>query len=147
MNLQKKLAAKVLGCSPKRVVLSTEHAEELKGAITKFDIRKLIHRGIITVVNKKGISRSRAKKTHQQKAKGRRKGFGSRKGRAGARKDKKGNWINAVRLQRGFISQLKEKQLINNKDYWELYYKVGGGFFRSLNHLKLTINERGLVKK
>ena len=147
MNLQKKLASKIMNCSHDRVVLSSEHAEELKGAITKFDVRKLINKGVIQIKPARGVSRFRAKKIHEQKLRGRRRGHGSRKGGKKVRTNPKRAWINKVRLQRKFLSRLKQKNLINKQDYREIYYKIGGGFFRSLNHLKLTIEERGLIKK
>src|SRR3989338_1009010 len=100
LKIQKRLAAQVLKCSPKRIRLDVERLEEIKEAITKADIRSLINNKAIIEVQKKGVSRFRAKIRHLKKKKGRYKGFGSRKGRNTARLPPKRRWMNAVRLQR-----------------------------------------------
>jgi large subunit ribosomal protein L19e len=147
MNLQKRLAAKLLKCSPKRIVFDTSKATEIKESITKFDIRGLIKKKIITKKQIKGTSKVRARKTQIQKRKGRRKGLGSRKGKASARAKPKRVWINTVRAQRKFLKNLKSKGFITPADFRKLYAKSKGGFFRSVSHLKLFINEQGLIKK
>lgn len=147
MNLQKRLAAKLLKCSPKRIVFDTDKGTEIKESITKFDIRGLINKKIIRKKQIKGISKVRARKIKLQKRKGRRKGVGSRKGKANARAQSKRVWINTVRIQRTFLKNLKSKELISTEDFKKLYAKSKGGFFRSVSHLKLFINEQGLIKK
>ncbi|MBD3361938.1 50S ribosomal protein L19e [Candidatus Woesearchaeota archaeon] len=147
MNLQKRLAAKILKCSPSRVVFDTDKLSEIKEAITKFDIRGLINKNIIRKKQIRGISKVRARKTKLQKRKGRRKGMGSRKGKASARAQPKGVWMNSVRAQRNFLKDLKSKGLISTVEFKKLYAKSKGGFFRSVSHLKLIINEQGLIKK
>ncbi|MCM2325579.1 MAG: 50S ribosomal protein L19e, partial [Candidatus Woesearchaeota archaeon] len=96
--------------------------------------------------NDKGVSRSRAKKAHAQKLKGRRKGAGSRKGKQGAREESKRAWINKVRLQRTFFKELKEQKKVTPEVYKDLYRKSKGGFFRSIRHVKLYITEHKLMK-
>lgn len=147
MNLQKRLAAKLLKCSPKRIVFDISKAPEIKEAITKFDIRGLIKKKIITKKQIKGTSKVRARKTKIQKRKGKRRGVGSRKGKASARAKPKRVWINTVRAQRKFLKNLKSKGLITSINFRKLYAKSKGGFFRSVSHLKLFINEQGLIKK
>ena len=146
LKIQKRLAAQVLKCSPKRIRLDVERLEEIKEAITKADIRSLINNKAIMRVQKKGISRFKAKIRHLKKKKGRYKGFGSRKGRNTARSPPKRRWMNAVRLQRSVLKMLKAKKTIDNKVFYELYAKVKGGFFRSKRHLELYIQEHKLVK-
>jgi len=147
MNLQKRLASKILKCSPKRIVFDTDKATEIKEAITKFDIRGLIQKKIITKKQIKGTSKVRARKIKIQKRKGKRRGVGSRKGKASARAKPKRVWINTVRAQRNFLKMLKSKKLISAADFRRLYAKSKGGFFRSVSHLKLFSNEQGLIKK
>ena len=74
------------------------------------------------------------------------KGDGSRKGTAKARTPPKRDWINKVRLQRKFLTELKIKGLISSHTYRELYLKVKGGFFRTRNHLKYYIDENRLFQ-
>jgi large subunit ribosomal protein L19e len=147
MNLQKRLAAQILKCSPSRVVFDTGKLTEIKESITKFDVRGLVKKGIIKKNPVRGVSRVRARKTRIQKRKGRRKGVGSRKGKFSARAKPKKVWMNTVRAQRNFLRLVKSKKLISSVDFGKLYAKSKGGFFRSVQHLKLFINEQGLIKK
>jgi len=146
-NLQKRLASKILKCSPKRVCLDTDKFSDIKEAITKFDVRGLIKKNIIKKKQKKGVSRVRARHIKRQKKKGRRRGAGARKGKSTARAKPKKIWINTVRAQRNFLKSLKSKDLISTVDFKKLYNKSKGGFFRSVSHLKLFINEQRLIKK
>ena len=147
LNVQKRIAASVLKCSPKRVVFDSAKLSQIKEAITKADMRGLVIDGFVTKIPKRGISNSRTNKIRIQKTKGKRKGHGSRKGKKFARTPRKKEWISRIRLQRELIAILKEKNLIDNKTYWMLYAKCKGGFFRSRRHLKLYIEEQGLIKK
>lgn len=149
MNLktQKQIAAKVLKCSPKRVVLDPASSADIKEAITRADVKRLVGSKLIAKAQKKSISRSRARKTLVQKRKGRQVGQGSRKGKHGARVSSKSQWMAKVRLQRAFIKELKEKDIISQKAYSDLYGKVKGGYFRNKRHIKLYIEEAELVNK
>ncbi len=144
---QKRIAAKLLKCSKKRVWLDPDNYEKIKEAITKSDIRGLIHDKVIVSKQKKGISKVRARKRQIQKSKGRRRGPGSRKGTENARLSKKKAWINAVRSQRRLLKKLFDNRLIDKSTYRKLYLKVKGGFFRSVRHIKLFIEEHGLYKR
>lgn len=147
LKTQKRLAAQILKCSPKRIKFDNERLEEIKEAITKADLRSLINGKVITEIQEKGISRFRAKIRHVKKGKGRHKGFGSRKGKKTARLKPKRTWMNIIRLQRKFLKMLKNKKIIDNKIFRDLYMKSKGGFFRSKRHLEVYIEEHGLAKK
>ncbi len=147
MKLQKKLAARILKSSPNRIKLKTDELPKIKEAITKADIKGLINRGLIKSKQIKGKGNFHTRKIKIQKRKGRRKGIGSRKGKAGARENPKRKWINKIRAQRTLLKTLKEKKYITNDIFRKLYRKAKGGFFRSKKHIKLFIEEQGLVKK
>lgn len=147
MNLQKRLAANIMKCSPHRIRLEPEKLTEITQAITKEDIRTLIKKGTIRAIKKQGISQGRTRQTKKQKRKGRQQGQGSRKGKHNARLSDKKMWINTVRLQRTLLKKLRTKQLITTQTYQTLYAKSKGGFFRSLHHLKIYLTERNLIKK
>ena len=147
LNHQKKIAGRVLGISPKRVKVDPSRAEDLKEAITKTDIRGLIGDGAITKQQKKGVSRARANKTLKQKAKGQRKGDGSKKGKKTASNPRKEVWMKKIRAQRAFLKELKEKNYLDTKTCADLYRKAKGGFFRSKNHIKLYIEEHRLINQ
>lgn len=146
MKIQKKLAGKIAKRSPKRVKIDPTRAEEIKEAITRADIKALIKDKAIKLVQKKGISRGRAKRTQTQKSKGRKKGQGSRKGTANARLNTKTVWIHKIRLQRKFIMELRDNKKLTPEIYKDLYRKSKGGFFRSKRHIKLYMTEHKLMK-
>jgi len=147
LTLQKRLSARVMSCSEKRVIFDPARLEDIKEAITKTDIRLLVGEGAIKEKPKKGVSRVRANKRRVQRRKGLRKGEGRRKGKATAREPKKKIWMNKIRAQRKFIRHLKDNQLIKPEIFKQLYTKSKGGFFRSINHIKLYINENKLLLK
>lgn len=147
LKLQKRLASEVLKCSQHRVHFNPEHTADIREAITKADIRGLVKQGIIQEKKIKGVSRARARKIQVQKRKGRQRGSGSRKGKYTARANPKEVWMNAVRAQRRFLKELKSKDLLTSANFWDLYRKSKGGFFRSVRHIKLFMKERGMIKE
>ena len=147
LDVQRRLAAQILKCGENRIKFDPGSLDEINEAITKSDIRSLINKGIISKNPVRSTSRFWARKIKNQKKHGRRKGFGSRKGKKTARLDPKREWMNKIRLQRRFIKSLRDQKLITSANYHELYMKSKGGFFRSIRHLKLYTQEKGLVKK
>jgi large subunit ribosomal protein L19e len=147
MKLQKRLAAYVMNCSPQRVKFDPEKLTEIKEAITKFDIRRLINQGIITREPIQGIAKFRTRHAMAQKRKSRRTGPGSRKGSANARADDKLQWMRLVRLQRDLLKRLRDNKLITQETFNSMYLKSKGGFFRSIRHLKLFLQEQELFIK
>ena len=147
LTLQKRLAATVLKTSQKNIVFDSERLEEVKEAITKTDIRGLIGDLAIWKRKKPGVSRARVNKRKAQKRKGLRKGPGNKKGKKFAKTPRKRLWINKIRLQRGFLRELKEKKIIANLHFRELILKAKGGFFRSKRHIKLYVEEKGMINK
>ncbi len=145
LTLQKRIAADILKCSPKRIWIDPVRTPEVKDAVTKQDIRTLVNNGLIVKKQKEGQSKFRARKTAEQKKKGRRQGFGSRKGAKKARTPAKKKWTASIRLQREFLKQLYDKKILDVKNYRMLLLKSKGGFFRSKRHIKIYINEHGLV--
>ncbi len=147
LNTKKRMAASIFGISAKRIKLDPERLSEIKEAITKSDIRSLLRDGAITKMNKRGISRGRARHLINQRKKGRRYGKGSLKGSGAARMPRKQAWINKVRTQRDLLKQLKKKGVLSVSNYRLLRNKVKGGFFRSRRHVKLFMDEYNLTKK
>ncbi|MFT4310111.1 MAG: 50S ribosomal protein L19e [Candidatus Woesearchaeota archaeon] len=146
LTVQKRLAASILGVSQKKVVFDEASLEVIKEAITTQDIRSLINSGIITKKQTAYQSKVRARAIKAQKSKGRQRGAGSRRGTAHARLSTKDVWMAKVRLQRALIKELRDKEKLTVKDYRMLYQRVKGGVFRNKRHLKLFIDEKGLVK-
>ena len=67
--IQKRLAAQILKCSPKRVKLDKDSMEDIKKAITKADIKSLIVEKAIKKAPVKGISKVRVGRIRNKKGK------------------------------------------------------------------------------
>ena len=147
MKTQKRFAAQNPKVTQKWIKFDESKLDEIKEAITKADLRVLINEGTVAKIPVRGTSRFHARFIHNQKKKGRRKGHGSRKGKATARTETKRMWINKVRLQRELLKQLRADQKLENAAYYDLYNKSKGGFFRSIRHMKIYIQERNILKK
>lgn len=147
LKIQKRLSGDILNCSKKRIVFDSERLDEIKEAITKTDIRGLIKDKAIHSKPIRGISKFKARKIKRQKRKERQKGHGSRKGKKNARLPKKHIWMKKIRAQRNLLKRMKEKGIITNKTHRLLYSKSKGGFFRSIRHIKLYLEEHNLIKK
>ena len=147
MMLQKRLAAKLLKCSPQRVKLDFTKLDEIKGAITKVDVHRLIKQGLITKDALYGGSKVRARARQVQRSRGRRRGIGSRKGKEGARTNAKDTWVAKIRAQRELLLRLRDNKKITQQTYTDLYAKSKGGFFRSTHHIKIYSEEQNLFVK
>ncbi len=146
MNLstQKKISAKILKCGESRVWMSPDAGEKIKQAITRRDVRGLIKDGLVRKLPEKKSNRLGPKSRMIQTAKGRRSGYGSRKGAIGARARKKEKWLKIIRPQRSLLKSLKkEKKLLKN--YGTLYKQIKGGMFRSKHHLMSHLEEHKLA--
>lgn len=146
MKSKKRLAAEILKVSPKKIRFASEAIEDIKKAITRSDIRGLIAIGKITRSRESEGSRARARLLAAQKRKGRRKGKGCKKGTKYSIVTRKEKWIKRIRIQRMFLKNLRDKNLIPRRDYQMLYSKSRGGYFRSVRHIKLYLKEHNIIK-
>lgn len=147
LKTKKRIAARILKCGIDKVWMDPERLGEIKESITRRDVRNLISQGIIQNVHEVGTSKSRSRIRKLQRKKGRQKGAGSKQGTRHARLSKKQRWIARIRIQRRFLKHLRDKGAINKKTYHLFYKKSKGGFFRSKRHIKVYIEEHGLIKK
>ena len=145
LDLQKRLAKEVFGVGKDRIWFDPDDLESIKEAITRADIKSLVNRGIIKIKPKKGVSRVRAKALHKKKRRSQRRGTGSRKGKAGARKGKKKVWMSKIRAIRKLLERMKNNKVVDAKTYRDLYRKAKGNFFRDTSHVKLYVTK--LIKK
>ncbi|MGB9676665.1 MAG: 50S ribosomal protein L19e, partial [Candidatus Bathyarchaeales archaeon] len=100
LKSQKRLAAKILKIGESRVWIDPERTEDVEAAITREEIRKLIHEGVIKPIPEKGVSRARARILHEKKKRGRRRGSGSKSGASQAKISKKEAWMTKIRALR-----------------------------------------------
>jgi large subunit ribosomal protein L19e len=66
---QRRLAARILKIGQNRVWINPERMDDVEGAITRQEVRKLIHEKIIVSLPEQGVSRSRAKVIRAKKLK------------------------------------------------------------------------------
>ena len=137
LSTQRRLAAEILGVGESRIWIDPERIEEVSAAITREEVRRLIHEGVIGALPERGTSRARAR------ARKRRKGPGSRKGAKGARMSEKRIWITRIRALRRYLRELRDEGVIEKHTYHALYKMAKGGFFRSKAHLRRYIQARG----
>ncbi|HDM44932.1 50S ribosomal protein L19e [Candidatus Bathyarchaeota archaeon] len=149
MNLrnQRRLAAEILKVGESRIWIDPERVEDVELAITREEIRKLIHEKVIVARPKKGISRGRVRILKRKRKKGRRRGHGSRSGSKGARNPRKRAWIQKIRALRRELKILKTKRLISEKTYSRLYDLASSGRFDSVADLKRYIDSENLWRR
>jgi len=141
LKAQRRLAADELSVGKKRVWFDPEAQADIAEAITREDIRQLIDDGLITAKDARGNSRGRARERAQKRAYGHQKGHGSRKGKAGARENKKDAWESRIRAQRRKLRELRDEGEISRSVYRDLYDKSKGGEFRSVQYMMNYIED------
>lgn len=142
---QRRLAADVMKVGENRVRIDPDRLEEVAGAVTRGDVRKLVKAGVIKRVQKTGVSRGRGRHLDRQKAKGRRTGPGSRKGAMYARLPRKDRWMALIRALRDELRGLREKEAIDRSVYRDYYRRAKGGQFRSRAHMVAHMRTEGVL--
>jgi len=143
----KRMAAELLGVGIHRVWIDPERLEDVEDAITREDVRRLIKEGVIKAKPIKGVSRVRARLRHEQRKKGRQRGYGRRKGVKSARLDTKEAWVRKIRAIRKFLKYLRKRRIISRSTYRRLYMLAKGGTFTSVSHVKTYIREHKLTRR
>jgi large subunit ribosomal protein L19e len=143
-SYQKRLASKILKCSPKRVSVSQD--KDIEEALTRSDVKHLIVKGLIKKKQKKGTTRTEANRRLIQKKKGRSSGKGKKKGTKYALMPKKDMWIRTIRAQRKLLKELKERGQVDTETYRLLYRRSKGGEFRNKKHMLSYMSDNGMLK-
>ena len=147
---QKRMASEIFSRKEGRVVgihriwVNPDYLGEVADAVQKDDVRQLIEEGVIKAKPLVGNSRGRARKAESQRATGRRKGHGSRKGTANARNPRKHRWMKTIRAQRRTLKELRSESAITPSQYRYFYRKAKGGSYRSVAHLRTNIELEGI---
>jgi large subunit ribosomal protein L19e len=147
LKSQRRLAAQILKIGQNRVWIDPERTEDAETAITREEVRKLIHEGAIKSSPEKGISRGRARILHEKKKKGRRSGPGSRTGSPRARVSRKEAWMSKIRALRKRLRLLKTKKVIAESAYRKLYRMASSGRFESVAALERYLKAHELWRK
>jgi len=141
---QRRLAARLLKVGTSKVWIDPEDTDRVSSAITREEIRKLIHEGSIAKLPTQGISSGRKRTYRQELLAGRHKGEGSRKGKI---LSGKGAWVVRFRSIRRRLRTLRDKRLITTDAYRKLSLMAKGGSFRSAAHLNEYIESRKLARR
>ena len=147
LKSQRRLAAEILKVGESRVWIDPERIDYAESAITREEIRKLIHEKVVKALPQKGVSRARARVLSEKRKKGLRRGPGRKSGPARSKISKKQAWINQIRPIRKRLSELKDSRDITVTVYRKLYDMSESGVFESKAELERYIRTHGLWRR
>jgi large subunit ribosomal protein L19e len=147
LKSQRRLAAQILKVGENRVWIDPDRMDDVEGAITRQEVRKLISDRVIASLPQKGVSRSRAKLIQAKKKKGRRSGAGSYTGASHALETKKEAWMKKIRSLRRKLRELKASRIISEETYSQYYRMAGSGRFASIAELERSLKANELWRK
>jgi len=147
LRSQRRIAAQILKVGTNRVWIDPERLEDVEVAITREEIRKLIHEGAIRPAPEKGVSRVRARVLHEKRKKGLRRGLGTRSGSGGAKITKKQAWMQRIRALRRALREWKANRALTEGAYRRLYMIAGSGAFSSIADMERYAKTHGLWRK
>lgn len=147
LKSQRRLAAEILKVGQGRVWIDPNRTEDVEAAITREEIKKLIHEGVIKPLKEKGVSRARAKVLHEKRKKGLRSGPGSRSGASKAKISKKEAWMKRIRPLRRRLRELKEEKVITENTYRKTYIMAKSGRFSSAADMERYLKAHDLWRK
>merc|ERR1712139_112182 len=131
LRLQKRLAATVLKCGKKRVWIDPNETNEVALANSRKNIKKLFKDGLIMKRQVGMHSRSRCKRVHEAKRKGRHNGTGKRRGTRNARMPTKILWMRRQRVLRRLLKKYREAKKITKDIYHYFYLHAKGNLYKN----------------
>ncbi|MEM2936794.1 MAG: 50S ribosomal protein L19e [Candidatus Bathyarchaeia archaeon] len=144
LKSQRRLAAEILKVGEGRVWIDPERTDDVEAAITREEIRRLIHEDAIKALPKRGVSRARARVLQRKKREGLRRGPGLKSGSAQARVSKKEVWMKKIRALRKGLREMKARRIITQSVYRQLYDMASSGAFKSTADMERYIKAQGL---
>jgi len=147
LTSQRRLASRILKVGKNRVWIDPQKIEDVESAITREEVRKLVHEKIISATPIQGVSRGRAKVIQEKKRRGRRKGPGSRSGTPRAVVTKKEAWMIKIRSLRRRLRALKANRTVTEAQYRELYMIAGSGRFVSIADMERYAKAHDMWRK
>jgi large subunit ribosomal protein L19e len=147
LTSQRRLASRILKVGKNRVWINPERISDVESAITREEVRKLVHETIISSLPIQGVSRGRAKVIQAKKRKGRRKGPGSKSGTPHATISKKEAWMTKIRSLRKKLREMKASRIITETNYRQLYMIAGSGRFASIADMERYVKAHDMWRK
>ncbi len=147
LRSQRRIAAQVLGVGENRVWINPERLQDVEVAITRQEIRRLVHDGAIKPTAKIGISRVRARIIQEKKKDGLRRGPGTKSGSAHANLTKKQIWMRKIRALRRKLTKWETERALTEGAYRQLYRIAGAGVFSSIADMERYAKAHGLWRK
>jgi len=147
LKSQRRLAAQLLKVGANRVWIDPDHIGDVEVAITRSEIRRLIHEGAIKQLPAKGVSRARARVLQEKKREGLRRGPGTREGSSTAKITKKDVWMLSIRALRKKLKKWKADRTIADDSYRRLYRVAGSGAFSSVADMERYAKTHGMWRR
>jgi large subunit ribosomal protein L19e len=147
LKSQRRLAAEILKVGENRVWIDPDRIDYVETAITREEIRKLIHEKVVKSLPQKGVCRARARIFAEKRKKGLRRGPGGKSGGARSKISKKQAWMNRIRPIRKRMTELKETRAITESTYRKLYDMSESGVFHSKADLERYIKTHDLWRR
>ena len=144
---QRRLASRIMKVGKNRVWINPQKIEDVESAITREEVRKLVHEQVIAATPIQGVSRGRAKVIQAKKRRGRRKGPGSKSGTPRAVISKKQAWMTKIRSLRRKLRELKANRTITESNYRDLYMIAGSGRFVSIADMERYAKAHDMWRK
>jgi len=147
LKSQRRLAAEILKVGETRVWIDPERIDYVETAITREEIRKLIHEKVVKSLPQTGVSRARARVLAAKRKKGLRRGPGGKSGPVRSKISKKQAWMNRIRPLRRRMRELKVSRAITVSTYRKLYDMSESGVFESKADLERYIRTHNMWRK
>ena len=147
LKSQRRLAAELLKIGESRVWIDPDRIDYVEAAITREEIRKLIHEKVVRSLPEKGVSRARARVLAEKRKKGLRRGPGGKSGGARSKISKKQAWMNRIRPVRKRLHELKDSRAITETVYRKMYDMSESGAFESKAELERYIRTHSLWRR
>lgn len=147
VKFTKRISSNIMKCGKDKVWVDPNETSRIKEATTRKGIKQLISDGVIIRKPNALKTRYNIRIRRMKKEKGRRCGEGRKKGKASARINPKKVWIEKIRGLRSILKQQREDNIINKKEYRELYYQTKGNLFKTKKNLLEKIHKDTLKKK
>jgi large subunit ribosomal protein L19e len=136
VKFSKRVASQILGRGQNALKFRPESMEEIRKAITRDDVRKLIESGAIVAIKPKAELHPKTRRE------ARKRGPGKRRGSANARRGRV--WEKKVRSQRLLLKRLKLMGKLDNANFKKYYLLVKGNAFPDKRSLLLHLSDDGI---